>query len=53
MYDIKSKSGELPFDFDGVGNIDLIVGKAGSTPFDLLSGFDLTICKVRTSLLRR
>jgi len=52
-YDVKPKSGgDLPFDFHGDGNIDLVVGrlkdKSGDkkiTPSDLLSDFDLEICK--------
>ena len=42
------KGGDLPFDFNGYGNIDLIVGrlkdKSGDkqiSPSDLLSDFDL------------
>ena len=51
-YDIKPKpGGDLPFDFNGEGNIDLIVarkkegGEKEITPFNLLDDFDLTICK--------
>mmetsp|Transcript_33701 Transcript_33701/g.76072 ORF Transcript_33701/g.76072 Transcript_33701/m.76072 type:complete len:491 (+) Transcript_33701:80-1552(+) len=52
-YDVKPKSGgDLPFDFHGDGNIDLVVGrlkdKSGDkkiAPSDLLSDFDLEICK--------
>jgi len=52
-YDVKPKSGgDLPYDFHGEGNIDLVVGrlkdKSGNkniTPGDLLSDFDLEICK--------
>ena len=48
-YDVKTENGvDLPFDFVGKGNIDLVVGqlkdKSGSknvTPGDLLSDFDL------------
>ncbi|EJK74180.1 hypothetical protein THAOC_04156, partial [Thalassiosira oceanica] len=48
-YDVKPKSGgDLPYDFHGEGNIDLVVGrlkdKSGNkniTPGDLLSDFDL------------
>ena len=48
-YDVKPKSGgDLPYDFHGDGNIDLVVGrlkdKSGVqnvTPSDLLSDFDL------------
>ena len=52
-YNVKPKpGGDLPFDFNGDGSIDLIVARikaTGSkkevTPFDLLEDFDLTICK--------
>ena len=45
-HDIKPKpGGNLPFDFDGRGNIDLIVAKAGIPASSLLDGFDLEICK--------
>ena len=48
-YDVKPKrGGDLPYDFNGYGNIDLVVGrlkaKSGDkqiTPSDLLSDFDL------------
>mmetsp|Transcript_23335 Transcript_23335/g.53536 ORF Transcript_23335/g.53536 Transcript_23335/m.53536 type:complete len:509 (-) Transcript_23335:213-1739(-) len=52
-YDVKPKSGgDLPYDFHGEGDIDLVVGrlkdKSGDkkiAPSDLLSDFDLEICK--------
>ena len=45
-YDIKPKPrGDLPFDFNGEGDIDLIVARTKNSPFDLLEDFDLTICK--------
>ena len=52
-YNIKPKpGGDLPFDFEGDGSIDLIVAltktkgsKKDITPFDILEDFDLTICK--------
>ena len=45
-HDIKPKpGGELPFDFNGTGNIDLIVAKIGLPVSSLLDGFDLEICK--------
>jgi hypothetical protein len=45
-YDIKPKPrGDLPFDFKGWGDIDLIVAKVGLSASDLLEGFDLDICK--------
>ena len=45
-HDIKPKpGGNLPFDFTGRGNIDLIVAKAGIPASSLLDGFDLEICK--------
>lgn len=49
-YDIKPKEGgDLPFDREGDGNIDLIVAKVDDeeeiAPFDVLEDFDLTICK--------
>ena len=46
-YDIKPKpGGDLPFDREGEGNIDLIVARKNViTPFSILDDFDLTICK--------
>ena len=46
-YDIKPKpGGDLPFDREGEGNIDLIVARKNMiTPFSILDDFDLTICK--------
>ena len=45
-YQIKPKpKGELPFDFNGEGNTDLVVSKVGKNAYDLLDDFDLTICK--------
>ena len=48
-YDVKPKGGgDLPFDFNGKGDIDLVIGRLKSksgnknvTPSDLLSDFDL------------
>lgn len=46
VYDIKPKpKGDLPFDFEGSGGIDLIVAQKGLSASDLLDGFDLDICK--------
>ena len=46
VYDIKPKpGGDLPFDFGGLGQVDLIVASAGLSASDLLEGFDLDICK--------
>jgi hypothetical protein len=46
VYDIKPKPrGNLPFDFNGYGRIDLIVAQVGLSASDLLDGFDLEICK--------
>ena len=46
MYAIKPKpGGNLPFDFDGHGRIDLIVAQRGLPASSLLDGFDLEICK--------
>ena len=46
MYAIKPKpGGNLPFDFDGRGDIDLIVAQRGLPASSLLDGFDLEICK--------
>ena len=47
VYLIKPKpGGNLPFDFDGHGRIDLIVAQCGlPTVSALLDGFDLEICK--------
>jgi hypothetical protein len=45
-YDIKPKpGGDLPFDFRGEGNLDLVVSKVNKNAYDLLGDFDLTICK--------
>lgn len=52
-YDIKPMpGGVIPFDYDGRGNIDLIVADVGGKewhekviPAELLDEFDLTICK--------
>ena len=45
-YHIKPKPrGDLPFDFRGNGNIDLVVAKKDKTAYQLLDDFDLTICK--------
>ncbi|KAL7549537.1 hypothetical protein ACHAWF_012803 [Thalassiosira exigua] len=54
-YSIKPRpGGDLPFDFNGDGSIDLIVGRIKTkedgekgyvSPFGLLEDFDLTICK--------
>lgn len=45
-HDIKPKpGGNLPFDFDGYGGVDLIVAKTGIPASSLLDGFDLEICK--------
>ena len=41
VYDIKPKpKGDLPFDFEGTGGIDLIVAQKGLSASDLLDGFD-------------
>lgn len=47
VYHIKPKPGDdLPFDFNGEGNIDLIVARKNvNTPYELLKDFDLTICR--------
>lgn len=46
MYDIKPKpGGNLPFDFNGDGDIDLIVAQDALSASSLLDGFDLEICK--------
>ena len=46
VYDIKPKpGGDLPFDFHGEAQVDLIVATAGLSASDLLEGFDLDICK--------
>jgi hypothetical protein len=46
VYAIKPKpGGNLPFDFDGHRNIDLIVAQRGLPASSLLDGFDLEICK--------
>ena len=46
-YNIKPKpGGDLPFDREGEGNIDLIVGRKNvNSSLALLDDFDLTICK--------
>jgi hypothetical protein len=44
-YQIKPAKGNLPFDFDGEGNTDLVVSKVNKNAYDLLDDFDLTICK--------
>jgi len=47
-YNIKPKpGGDLPFDFDGYGSIDLIVARMNTEggASSLLEDFDLTICK--------
>ena len=45
-YDIKPKQGgNIPFDFNGFGKVELIVAKTGLSAPDLLKGFDLDICK--------
>jgi hypothetical protein len=46
VYAIKPKpGGNLPYDFDGVGKIDLIVAQSDLPVASLLDGFDLEICK--------
>ena len=46
VYAIKPKpQGNLPFDFDGIGKIDLIVAQSAVPASSLLDGFDLEICK--------
>lgn len=42
---IPKPGGNLPFDFNGTGNIDLIVAKTCIHTSSLLDGFDLEICK--------
>jgi hypothetical protein len=44
-YHVKPAKGDLPFDFDGEGNADLVVSKVNTNAYDLLNDFDLTICK--------
>jgi hypothetical protein len=46
VYAIKPKpGGNLPYDFDGVGKIDLTVAQSALPASSLLDGFDLEICK--------
>jgi hypothetical protein len=46
VYAIKPKpGGNIPFDFNGSGEIDLIVAQRGLPASSLLDGFDLEICK--------
>ena len=45
-YNIKAKNTQLPFDFHGDGNIDLVVARREvNDAFELLDDFDLIICK--------
>ncbi len=45
-YNVKPKpGGNLPFDFKGDADVDLIVAKADICASTLLEGFDLNICK--------
>jgi hypothetical protein len=46
VYAIKPKpGGNLPYDFNGKGGIDLIVAQSALPASSLLDGFDLEICK--------
>jgi len=46
VYDIKPKpGGNLPFDFNGDKDIDLIVAQDALSASSLLDGFDLEVCK--------